>query len=140
MSLQRTNSVFVYRPVFPGLLQVKLLQVRRVPTSKILGNYCGRTFTGYRPDALPVAQPTVSKHCSCHYSLSPTFPCCHGNKNWVFDLNTKLAVTRPLQLVRVDSCNKLGGFDVGLFHRVIQICSRPTSVTMVTKSRLFGHV
>jgi len=41
------------------LLQVRSVQVRLVPKSKLFGNYCG---SFYRPDALPVAQPTASKH------------------------------------------------------------------------------
>jgi len=42
------------------MLEVRLLEVRPVPKVK----YCELLWWNvYRPDALPVAQPTASKHC-----------------------------------------------------------------------------
>jgi len=49
-----------------------------VPWSKNFGNYYGRTF--YRPDALPVTQPTASKHWRMTVFLtghSTLAPCWH---------------------------------------------------------------
>jgi len=73
----------------------------------------------------------------CHYNLSPTDPCCHGNRNWVFEhkIGYNSACMGDMSQILVPTVG-FQGQPVSWFHWNWR---RPTPVATVTKRWLFWH-